>query len=370
MRIVFFDGIEELHVQTGLRDALVRRGHEVLWTGLLWQGYDQPSDPADVERLDRVVDEVLEWRPHALLAFRAASLTPRNLERLRAAGVALFAWFNDDPVLFGVSTGALAPHYDVTLHTGGEEVLDLYETRCGVKGVTFPFYADPAAFPFTYRARTAGRAERAAAVFLGNTHTRQKQWRYALLDQSGADVVIYGKVRGNPQAFPLHAGYLSDDAQVAATLPRFAVGVSIPQRFADYRGTPYDFPGLAELGWFSLPSRVVQMAAVGLPVVDVRPDGPGPQGAPTVEVHGPAELKGVVADLAADPGRRAELSLAGYEWFRGGYTSDSRAALLEELATDPKTVVSMSRDERLTAFARYPGSTTVPLRRRLTLRWG
>lgn len=370
MRIALFDSIEELHVATGLRDALQRRGHEVRWTGLLWSGYDQPTEPDDVARLDAVVEEVLAWRPDALLTFRAASLTPANLDRLRAAGVTLLAWFNDDPVLFGVSTGELAPYYDVTLHTGGSEVLDLYEQRTGVRGVTFPFYADPYAFPLAYRARSVTRGDGPRAVFLGNTHTRQKQWRYALLDASGVDVALYGKVRGATEAFRLYAGYLATDAEVAATLPRFAVGISIPQRFSDYRGTPYDFPGLAELGWFSLPSRVVQMAAVGLPVVDVRPDGPGPAGVPTVEVHDTDRLKDVVDDLVADRRRRAELSLAGYEWYHRDYTTDARAAFVERLAADPGAPARMTVDERATAYTGLGSPARLGRRERLAVRWG
>ena len=370
MRIALFDSIEELHVATSLRDALTRRGHEVRWTGLLWQGFDLPAAEEDVARLDRVVDEVLEWRPDVLLTFRAASLTPANLERLRSAGVRLVAWFNDDPVLFGVSTGPLAPLYDLTLHTGGTEVLDLYEDRVGVRGITFPFYADPEAFPLRYRARSAGRGERAAAVFLGNTHTRQKQWRYWLLANSGADVVMYGKVRGNPEAFPLLEGHLASDAEVAAALPRFKLGVSIPQRFSDYHGTAYDFPGLAELGWYSLPSRVIQMAAVGLPVVDYRPDGPGPAGVPTVEVRTPEELRDTVASLARNRRRRARMSLSGYGWFLRSYTADSRAALLEAVALDPEAASREPRDRRALMYTEYPREAAVPLRKRLVVAWG
>ena len=370
MRIAFFDSIEELHVAQGLRHALERRGHEVRWTGLLWHGYDLPSAPDDVRRLDAAVDDVIGWRPDALLTFRAASLTPANLERLRTAGIRTLAWFNDDPVLFGVSTGEVAPLYDMTLHTGGTEVLDLYEQRVGVRGVAFPFYADRVMFPLRYRARTAGRSTPAAAVFLGNTHTRQKQWRYTVLDASGADVVVYGKVRGNTEAFPLHAGYLASVAEVAAMLPRFALGISIPQRFSDYRGTPYDFPGLAELGWFSLPSRVVQMAAVGLPVVDLRPGGPGPRGVPTVEVHDHQQLEDVVDDLARSPRRRAQLSLRGHEWFLRGYTTDARAAFLERVIQDPAGHAALDVGQRATVYRDVPAPPMPSRRERLAGRWG
>ena len=370
MRIALFDSIEELHVATTLRDALERRGHEVRWTGLLWHGFDLPSEESDVRRLDAIVDEITEWRPDVLLTFRAASLTPTNLDRLRSAGVRLLAWFNDDPVLFGVSTGPLAPLYDLTLHTGGTDVLALYEDRVDVAGVSFPFYADPVAFPFRYRARTAGRQEKAAAVFLGNTHTKQKVWRYRLLKDSGADVVVYGKVRGAPEAFDLLAGYLPDDAAVARALPRFKVGVSIPQRFSDYRGTAYDFPGLAEMGWYSLPSRVVQMAAVGLPVIDYRPDAPGPNGVPTLEVRTPDELRDAVDSLASDTRKRARMSLTGYEWFMRSYTTDSRAAFLEEVVDDPVGIRKEPRERRAEMFHDFENARAVPLRQRLAVRWG
>ncbi|MFC5999810.1 hypothetical protein ACFP6A_13905 [Quadrisphaera sp. GCM10027208] len=367
MRIVLFDGIQEPHVATGLRDALERRGHEVRWTGQLWKGYALPTAPQDVARLDAAVDEVLAWRPNALLTFRVAALTPANLGRLRRAGVRLLAWFSDDPVLFGLSTGPAAPLYDVTLHTGGEDVLALYEERTGVRGLTFPFYADPEAFPHAYRARSAGRSTPAAAVFLGNTQTAAKRWRYEFLARSGADLVIYGRVPQDPAG--IHAGRLESDADVARVLPAFAVGVSIPQRFADYAGTPYDYPGLAELGWYSLPSRVVQMAAVGLPVVDVRPDGPGPAGVPTVEVRTAEELRDAVAALRDDVRRRAELSLTGREWFDVMHTTHSRAAMVESVIRDGSTLLSASRSER----AVYYESFQRPARRRrwrsVTTRW-
>ena len=351
MRIVIFDGIQEDHVAESMRDALVRRGHEVRWTGQVWKGYTLPSQADDVARFDALVDDVLAWRPDALLSLRVASLTRHNTDRLRSAGVRLLAWFSDDPVLFALSTEEAAPRFDVTLHTGGEEVLALYEDRTGVRGVTMPFYADPRAFPYAYDARRTPAPGERAAIFLGNTQTPMKRWRHDVLAASGVDLAIYGRVARDQVG--LHGGYLASDAEVAATLPRFAVGVSIAQRFRDYHGSAYDYPGLAELGTYRLPSRVVQMAAVGLPVVDLRTDDDAPPDVPAVVVTDADALRESVSALTADPRRRAALSREGRDWFECDYTADSRAALVEALVDDPSSALALPRAERARLFATF-----------------
>lgn len=354
MRIALFDGLLEEHVPQSLERALRARGHDVLTTGRVWQGTRLPKEPADRERLAAVVDDVLARRPDVLLTWRAAALRPEQLDRLRSAGVLLMAWFSDDPVLFRQSTGALAPHYDVTLHTGAEETLELYERDSGHLGVSMPFFTDSQAFPRTWGSRDVEYP----VVFLGNTHTRVRRWRYDLLAGTGLPVALFGKVAADDAG--LHAGELADDREVAAVLARAGVGVNVPQRFADYAGTATDFPGLAELGEFRTPSRVVQYAATGVPVVTYRRTDPSPDDVPGVVVREGEDLGAAVRALLADPDRCRELSDAAHTWFLRWHTAGSRARLIEELATHPGTVRWLDRTTRARLYRLYEGPTDAP----------
>lgn len=348
LRIVLFDGLLEEHVPDALDRALRERGHEVLRTGRVWHGTKMPRTPQDRAALHAVVDTVLDARPDAVLTFRPAALRPEQTERLRARGVRLLAWFSDDPVLFAESTREMAGLYDVTLHTGGEETLALYEAD-GHLGVTMPFFADPRVFP----RRWAGPAAEHDVVFLGNTHTGVKRHRYDVLAATGLPVRIFGKVAEDPAG--LHAGVLSSDAEVADLLARTRIGVNIPQRFADYAGSRHDFPQLAGLGEFVTPSRVVQYAATGVPQVTYRHTEPADDEAPGVVVRAGEDLGAALRDLLADPDRQAELSRAGYEWFRRWYTADSRARLVEELVVNPGTVSWLDRTSRARLYRLYEG---------------
>lgn len=350
MRIVLFDGLLEAHVQESLARALTGRGHEVHWTGRVWQGDRLPRSPEERQGIREVVDRVLRLRPDALLTFRAAALRPEELQRLRDSGITLLAWFSDDPVLFRACTGPLAPEYDVTLHTGAEEVLELYEREYDVRGVSMPFFTDPVAFPRSYGSRPPEHE----VVFLGNTHTRVRWWRYEWLASTGLPVRLFGKVAADPAG--LHAGRLATDREVADVLARTTVALSTPQRFSDYAGSRYDFPGLSELGEFDTPSRLVQYAATGLPVVTYRSTPPPPHEMPSVVVREPEATADAVRDLLADPDRRSELSEAAYEWFRRWHTADSRARLLEELIAAPRAVRWLDRTARARLHRLYDGN--------------
>ncbi|WP_336923647.1 glycosyltransferase family protein [Aquipuribacter sp. SD81] len=352
MRIAFVDDILERHVLSSLERALRARGHEVLTTGALWHGDRAPSDPEDVARVDAALEDVLAWRPDAALTPRVATLSQAQVARLRARGVVTVGWLPDDPVLFRASTGRRAPWYDVTLHTGGEAELELY-AGAGVHGVSFPFFTDEVAFPPVGLApgRYRGAGPELGTVFLGNTHTRVKRWRHEWLRASGAPVTVVGQTAEDQSGLP--STLAADDREVARVLARARYGVTMSQRFADYAGTRYDFPGLADLGVFAVPSRVVQLAASGVPIIAKVDDEVPPF--PCVVVREPAELGAAVARLDADPRAARDLAARAHAWFRSGFHADGRALLLEQLLADPGWVRGTPASHRARLYRTVTG---------------
>jgi hypothetical protein len=266
MKIALFDRINETHVCTALEDALRALGHDVVATGPVWHGHRFAREGNDIAGIDAALDVVLAEGCDALFNFRASALSPRQLQRLRAAGVATVVWLPDDPVLYGVTYRAVVDAYDHVLHCGPASVLRFYDQRGHATGVNFPFWVDPERWLAEWTLEDA----RGDLVFLGNLHGPAKKGRYDLLAAAAGRIAIYGKCGADP--LDIHRGELHGVDAMRAVLPRHAAGLNIRQRFADYAGTEYDFDGLASLGGFDLPSRVIQYAAIGLPVISLGPD--------------------------------------------------------------------------------------------------
>lgn len=349
MRVVLYDGIQETHVAASLQRALLSAGHEVYSTGRFGSGY-LFRDPGELRpvvgpHLDRIAD----FRPDLVLVFRPASAPYPVLQALRGTGAVLAAWLSDDPVLFEHSYGPVVELYDLVLHCGNEEVLRFYERRFGrPTGVNFPFWTDHVAFPAVY-----GQLEPETTVlFLGNVTGPVRRARYDQLAAMGHPVTIYGRVGPDPAG--LGGGFLDSEAEVADAARRAQVALNIPQFFRDHRGQPTWFPGLDELGYFDLPSRVIQYAAMGLPTVSVVPGAPHSPAYPELEVRGSIqEADRWVGEVLAS-GRLPELSSRTLDRFDRSFSAGARVLALESLMRDDAWR-SLDAADRTVWFLQFDG---------------
>jgi hypothetical protein len=352
MKIALFDQINETHVCMALEDALKDLGHEVVATGAVWQGHRTASAAEDLERIDRALDRMIDAGCEALLNFRAASLSAVQLARLREAGVASAVWLPDDPVLYGITYGAIVDGYDYVLHCGAEPVLAFYDRRGHRPGVAFPFWLDPE------RWRSAWSAERAnnSILFLGNLHGPAKQGRYSQFASAGRRrLALYGKCPDDPAG--MHRGQLYGVDAILAIAPKFIAGLNLPQRFSDYAGSPYNFPGLSRLGTFDLPSRVLQYAAMGLPVISMGKDANSRQFGHDLQAADIEEALAIAAWLHDDPGEAEALSGLGRYEVATHFSGRARAMLLVALfqrRIEPAGLTLTQRAHLYRNFQEYP----------------
>lgn len=329
------------------------RGHEVHATGKVWKGYELPRGDDDRAKMDRVVDRIVDWRADVVFVVRSAALLPEQVDRLRASGIFTAVWFADDPLLYRVHSAEVAPHYDVCLHTATEPTLRMYEEGVGVRGLAFPFWTDDKAFPRQFAPERCDLD----VVFIGNTHNAHKQWRYDWIADLPLSRAIYGRVAADPAG--IHAGVAKDDAALAAATARGRLGLNISQRFADHRGNTFDYPGLAELGEFSLPSRIMQLAAVGVPPVSFV--GSQRAAADTKHLFPPAHVVTSADELVTlaeryrdDHRALAESSDEAHAWYQRHYTAAARVRFLEALVADPSRWRNLSAADRAGAFLDFP----------------
>lgn len=268
MEIIIFDEILEVHVCDALEKGLAWLGHTVHRTGKVWKGHKFPGTTEEEKPIDRLVDDLCESNFDALINFRASSLLPKHVKKLRNAGIKTVVWLPDDPVLYSLCYSRVVDHYDLVLHCGDRGVLNFYDTHNHPSGINFPFWVDPGVFSVERCCRsqlTKGSSK--PWVFFGNLGGQVRQGRYDILSKLSEGLDIWGQCPKDPHG--MHRGYLKTIDSTVATLPQYQVGINIPQKFEDYHGSDYDFPELSSLGKFFLPSRVVQYAALGLPVLTI-----------------------------------------------------------------------------------------------------
>lgn len=350
VRIALFDQVNEVHVCDALAMALQSIGHEVHVTGAVWRGHRFATHAEDVARINRAVDEVLAAGCGALLNFRASALDAAQVARLRRAGVATAVWLPDDPVLYGVTYRHVVDAYDHVLHCGGLPILEFYARQGHQMGVNFPFWVDPARWAHAWCPQNT----RGDLVFIGNLHGPAKRGRYERLARAHARLSIYGICPDDPLA--MHRGELHGIDALCAVLPLFRAGLNLPQRFAEYAGSAYDFVGLAELGGFELPSRVVQYAALGLPIItlDKLPSiGAFPHSLQAPDMSAALQLADA---LAADPDAALDLSRRARAEVESHFSAASRARFLTALLSGGVAVSAMPADARATYYRQYPGN--------------
>lgn len=354
MRVTLFDGLLEHHVSLSLERALTMRGHAVYNTGRIGRGPHFETDPLRLTRLHEAIDRTIDFQPDLILVFRPSSLPPSLLRRIRASNAHLAVWLSDDPVLWNFSYRVAVENYDTVLNCGTERVLKLYDDHLGRPvGINFPFWTDSTAFPYVYNDKDA----ESDALFLGNVHDPVRRRRYFELGASKANIRIHGKV-GN-DFYSLGGGYLDSDLEIVGAASRARVAVSIPQRFTEHYGRPTWFSELSELGAFQYPSRVIQCAAMGLPIISI---GQAPSDLDTfpelVSIAGYRELAHTIEELKSGTDL-ASISQRTHIRFLRHFSADSRAAALESVLTDDSWR-SLPAAERARWFTRFEGNVQAP----------
>jgi hypothetical protein len=347
MRIVLFDAILEQHVCRSLLRALEARGHQVSWTGQIWHGHRFPSEARDIALVEARLDEVCAQKPDCVVCLRASTLRPEQVRRLGATGARRLVWLPDDPVLYQVCYREVVDAYDVLLHCGGAQLLSFYRDKGHPPGVNFPFWTDNQETP-----RCRERAEPEwDVVFLGQCKGPVRGDRYGLLGSLPFVTRVVGRVASDPQR--LCVGHFTDQATVAAQLARARCGLSLPQVFAKYAGHEYDFPELAQFGHFEYPSRVIQYAATGLPVLSLQPGGPPSTFPELLTCADRREVIDAVSRLVRDEPYRDELSNRVHRRFRRSFSAAARAVFLSRLLEDPGRYLAGDAEQRTVAFARF-----------------
>ena len=350
MKIALFDVINEMHVCSSLSRALQGLGHHVHDTGRIWRGHRRAVAEADVARIDAAIDSVLAWGCEALLNFRAGALSERQVGRLREAGVRTAVWLPDDPVLHATTYGAVVDAYDHVLHCGPANVLRFYDAKGHAPGVTFPFWLCVRQWSWQWRRETATQE----LVFLGNLHGAAKLGRYELLAAAAGRIAVYGNCPVDP--YGIHRGELHGPDALRAVLPRFTAGINLPQRFADYARTPYDFDGLADLGSFDLPSRVLQYAAVGLPVITISAHPPSAHFAPVLHATDMGMALEMLDQLRREPDAAGVLSADARAKVEAHFSAEARARFLIDLFRGALQPRKMDIAQREYTYQAYQGS--------------
>lgn len=120
-------------------------------------------------------------------------------------------------------------------------------------------------------------------------------------------------------------GYLDSDREVVQAAARAKLAINIPQYFSDHSGLPTWFAGLDALGTFQYPSRVIQYAAMGLPIVSVTPDRSDYDTFPELQtVSSVDKIDEMVEGLLSSESRLSELSTETHNRFRSHFSAHSR----------------------------------------------
>ncbi|GAA3693113.1 hypothetical protein GCM10022377_02080 [Zhihengliuella alba] len=351
MKFLIFDGILETHVASSLERALRARGHEVSSTGKIGHGFKFLTDSSQLAPVNAAIDAAIDSRPDVIFVFRPASLPYPELRRLKGSGATLIAWLSDDPVLWKLSYGPIVDLYDLILHCGNETVLKFYEEKHGrPTGVNFPFWTDGVSFPYVY----GSRAPESDVMFLGNVNDQVRRDRYFSLSSLDLDLRIHGNVGTDYNK--VWGGYLDSDREVVDAGARTKLAINIPQYFQDHRGLETWFDGLAELGFFEFPSRVIQYAAMGIPLVSFVPEGASLPTFPEIFcVSDAREAEATAKDLLKS-GELSAISQSVRRRFEANFSAASRVLALEYLLqSDDWRALDVVGRARL--FTEFDGST-------------
>lgn len=353
MRVVVYDGILETHVADSLAWAMRSRGHEVLNTGRFGSGFEFPTNEDALQTIRQWVDAAIEFEPDLVIVMRPASLPPAEFARIRMHVPHMYAWFCDDPVLFGLSYEPVVELYDVVLHCGTDRVLGFYEEQFGrPTGVNFPFWTSKEFFPHVYRDYEA----ESELLFLGNARGALRRQRYHDLTKLRHSIRIHGRTGTDFRG--MNGGYLDSDAEVVEAGATALAAINIPQYFQDHRGLETWFDGLGELGHFQYPSRVIQYAAMGLPVFNVGVQIDDQRTFPElVAVASVADIDRVMTELS-DSELQA-LAAKTHLRFQRHFSAASRAMALEALVGGAEWQ-GLSLEDRTDWFSGFDAASPPP----------
>jgi SAM-dependent methyltransferase len=279
---------------------------------------------ADHAEARRRIDAALP--ADVLFNFRPEAIGANYLRDLSSRGVSTAVWFADDPLLYKVCYRHVVDAYDLTLHTGREDVLRLYEDRHGVCGYAFPFWTDAEHHPNRYDPELA----EVDVGFLGNCSGKRRSQRYDLLASLPWRVRFYGRLP-TPGEDPagIHGGYLELE-EIPDAIRSFRIGLTMAQNFVQIRDR-YSFRALDQFGEFFFPSRLVMYAASGIPTISLGRRGSEPPFPSVFMVSDRDGLVSRVESLLGDPGNLTAASARAYDDFRTCLSADSRAAMLLDL---------------------------------------
>lgn len=264
MRVAIFGEILEKQVVQDLQIALTNEGVTVFATGPVWSGHLLPPLKTPPQEIDDAIARTNEFAPDLIIVMRQSALRPSRIKQLRAPGRKIFVWLPDDPVLYRVYSQTI-DEYDLALHCGGRTILRFYDKHGHKPGVRYPFWGDEARLPYV-GSQAQGLV---SAAFFGLLTGRIKSGRADLLlqfaDYFPGGITVYG--RGDIPAGLETGGYLNGEAEMQSALSKHHVMLNIPQEISAYVGTRWEQPEFKDMAHFEIPSRLVQMAALGLPVI-------------------------------------------------------------------------------------------------------
>jgi hypothetical protein len=324
MRWIIYGDILSRHAVDSLVDAMRGAGHDVVEIPAVSRSHKFGPDADTEAESRRRIEAALP--ADALFNFRPEELTPAVLKNVRSRGVTTAVWFADDPLLYRLCYKHVAEAYDLTLHTGREDVLALYEKRVGVRGYSFPFWTDDAHYPFTYDPQAAD----IELGFLGNCSGPRRSERYDLLASLPFRVRFYGRLpeNGNDHA-GIHGGIV-ERHQIPDAIREFRVAINMSQSFVGIKDR-YSFRALERFGEFFFPSRLVLYAATGNPTVSIGLPGASPPFESVITATTREEVVDRVQALLGDRDALLEASRAGRREFESCLSAETRAAMLLHL---------------------------------------
>jgi polysaccharide pyruvyl transferase CsaB len=265
MNWLIYGDILENHVVESFVDELQLRNQTVFRLSSLTRGHKLlPVDQEEVvfKRLKEFLDGN---KIEILFNFRASELSPKILDYFNLLNIKTIVWFPDDPLLYESCYKYVAKYYHITLHCGDQNVLDYYENKLNVKGITFPFWSSPQYFPYVYNNQNAS----IELGFLGNCHGVARKDRYSLLASLPFNTKIYGKLPKEQTDYAsIHGGYIDDYKYIPSFLSNFKMGLNLAQSFRNLENSPFYYKDVEMFKEFYIPSRIIQYSACGIPIIN------------------------------------------------------------------------------------------------------
>lgn len=351
MRWLVYGDLAEEHVVDSFCDALIQRGVEVIRLAALTRSHQFITNIDAQQQIQRNLESVIsEHKIDVMFNFRAAELNLRHLELLKSKGIFSLVWFPDDPLLYQICYRHIVDFYDIILHCGNTNVIQFYQERHEIQnGFCFPFWTSEKYFPYCYNKDIAEYD----IGFLGNCHTVNRKGRYELIASLPFKKTFFGQPPQLGDYCGIWSGYIKNAHEIPRHLQKLKLGLSLPQFFSDAKDTIYSFPELDLFESFYFPSRIVQYASCGIPIIIKNSQYAQNIFSSILIYKSRAELIDVVQQLLAYPDQLAELSKAVNLDFQNYLSATSRVDMLLALIKN-KTLYSL--EDRVNLWRNFPPS--------------